>query len=61
MLVEKEVMQPIGWIYAEACIAEDMQELVQEKDSSSDILQTVSIPNVKEPAAVESASAAGEH
>ena len=53
-------MQPIGWIYAEACVAEDKKELPQEKESSSDILTTISTSNVKKPLAVKSVST-GEH
>ena len=56
ILVERETMQPFGWINAQACISEDKQELPLEQTSTSDISQDFSISYVKESAAIESAS-----
>ena len=56
LLVEREAMQPIGWIDAQACIAEDNQENPQEKESIS---QDVSLSCVKKPTDVENST--GEH
>ena len=60
MLVEREAMQPFGWIDSQACITKDEQEVPQEKGVSSEISQDVSTSCVKEPAGIESAST-GEH